>query len=111
VANPETPKNSILSMMALAGTITRFWSMVIFLLVEDVVLTRDTVPTAFRGVKHWIVQRLLDDCDVTKSPVVDFPPQHLPHATREWFLLVITLEFIPKEDWYMVFHYKWLYLR
>jgi len=111
VANPLMPKNSILSMMALAGTRERFWSVVIFLLVVDAVLTSDTDPVALRGVKHCTDTRLPEDAlRVTpEAPATGIMTcsllQHFPQATRTWFLLFITLEFIPNEDCLnMIFH-------
>jgi hypothetical protein len=60
---------------------------------------------ALRGVKHWT--RLLLEGRGAAAPegpaaavgiMTCSLPQHLPHATRMWFLFVMMLEFIPKED-------------
>ena len=83
--------------------------MVIFLLVVEVVLTKDTVPEQLRGVKHWIVTRLLPegrgagaDADDPVGIITSSLLQHLPHATRTWFLLFMILEFIPKDACFMM---------
>jgi predicted Co/Zn/Cd cation transporter (cation efflux family) len=101
VANPFIPKNSILSMMAFAGTVTKLWSVLIFLLVAVNVLTRDTDPVAFLGVKHWMLNCLLSDALVGDFLMVHAPPEQLGFSHAAIYaapLFVMMHEFIPKDD-------------
>jgi predicted Co/Zn/Cd cation transporter (cation efflux family) len=86
--------------MAFAGTVTRLWSVLIFLLVAVNVLTRDTDPVAFLGVKHWMLNCCLSDAVVDDFLMAHESPEHLvfSHAMYAAALLVMIHEFIPKDD-------------